>query len=256
MTAHQPGTFSVCNTDLRVCVRFLRSQTAVFKVTHCARLRTDQWPHWWERGRGTVGIHKPLHHAATNQKWNLLERSSKVEMDQGEKEACPFSPLSTADTLSLATARSMVSSPTSRACREIYCAERIGSQLRRIARLRVGCPSKNLPPAVGAPCVSISTPETAPRRAGPCRRTPAGTHGQHLRFRTRTLGVGPPRGWGPLPSVPEPPLPLQPNAPFHAAVPSARTLSRSLSVSASMVSPTEVTSCEWDWLSQGCRENR
>ena len=106
-------------------------------------------------------------------------------------------------------------SPISRACGEIYC--------------------------------------TAPRRAGPWHSEghgvdahdgPCSGHGQFLRFRTRTLGVGPRCGWRLLPECP---LPLQPTVPFQP-----RFLLPALTVRFSpRKSPHRVRLA----LSQGCRES-
>ena len=70
--------------------------------------------------------------ASTNWKSILLAQASRVEMVPGEKPA-RFSLGFSCYILSLAIPRSMVSSPTSSACRETYCAERTGSGSPHVA---------------------------------------------------------------------------------------------------------------------------
>ena len=63
------------------------------------------------------------------------------------------------------------------------------------------------------------------------------THGHYLRLRTRTLGVGPRHGWRLLPECARTSTCASAYCTVPAAVPSARSHSCSLSVSASMVPP-------------------
>ena len=105
--------------------------------------------------------------------------------------------------LSWSIARSTVTSPTSRARREVYCAGRTGLSWEELQiRNAQSYPSKKSPLIHGA---NISAQENAPRRAGPCRQSKDWCHGIDaqaepaapaldirtvLRFRTRTLRVG------------------------------------------------------------------
>ena len=72
----------------------------------------------------------PRHQASTNQMSTFPEQPPKVEMDQGEQPACSYLGFS-CYILPLAIAHSTVSSPTSHACRETYCAEGTGSSYAR-----------------------------------------------------------------------------------------------------------------------------
>ena len=86
----------------------------------------------------------------------------------------------------------------------------------------------------------ISAQGNGPRGAGPCRhsRQPLlWTHGQDLRFRTRTLGVGPRRGWRLLSACPRTSASDSAHCTDPATSPSARAHPCSVSVSASMVPP-------------------
>ena len=174
-----------------------------------------------------------------------------MELDQGEEPARIYFGFF-CFLLSSTIAWSVVSSQTSRDCRETFCLERTRSSYEgQRAQSEQSYPSKNLPPTLGAPCASISAPEPAPRRAGPCRHRLAGCRGIG---RTRTLGVGPRRGWGLLPECARTPASPPAYCTVPAAVPSARAHARSISVSASMVPPRK--SSRRVALSQGCRENR
>ena len=153
--------------------------------------------------------------------------------------------------LTLAIARSMVSSPTRRACREIYWAGRTGSSYEGLRAQWAVLPIPEVvaytwctvcahlllwrPPrgALGLSAHAGWLPwyRCADKVDGPW------THGQYLRFRTRALGVGRRRGWRLLPECVRASASASAYCTVPAAVPSARAHSRSLSVSASTVLP-------------------
>ena len=164
----------------------------------------------------------------------LLVQSLKVELDQGEEPVLFYLGFFCI-ILTSTIAWSMVSSPTSRACWEIYYARKDWLQLRRIARSEWA-----IPPTLGAMCATTCAPgQVGTRRLGAmvsvCRqgRWPLYRRtGECLRFRTTTLGVGPRRGWVPLPECARTSAFASAYCTVPAAVPSARA-----SVPAPMVSP-------------------